>query len=219
MVESWLVATHLTLFFDSRGSLHPQSLYQDEVDIVLWFGAITSVDVSRSTFQIPSGFPADRLREVIRHTDRKIQPECHPPEKRQWYPGGIHTNKASNIFKTYHLKCIFNLSGHIWPRPNPPKVGWRSSSQGEGVAQDHLERLQVEPESEFVAFERSQRRVSGPIHRLSWNPEEYKGIQTIRLEPSLLWFPDITLYNRYFAIYKKSPDNDSIMKASELGFV
>lgn len=32
--------------------------------------------------------------------------------------------------------------------------------------------------------------------RLSWNPAEYDGVETLRLPPNLIWKPDIALYNK-----------------------
>jgi len=31
--------------------------------------------------------------------------------------------------------------------------------------------------------------------RLSWKPEDYGGVEVLRIEPSALWKPDVTLYN------------------------
>lgn len=31
---------------------------------------------------------------------------------------------------------------------------------------------------------------------LTWDPDKYNGIQTVRLDASLVWIPDIVLYNR-----------------------
>jgi len=36
-------------------------------------------------------------------------------------------------------------------------------------------------------------------YRLSWNATEYGGVQSIRLPSSLIWTPDILLYNRFEA--------------------
>lgn len=33
--------------------------------------------------------------------------------------------------------------------------------------------------------------------RLTYDPEEFGGIKVLRVDPTLVWFPDITLYNRY----------------------
>ena len=32
--------------------------------------------------------------------------------------------------------------------------------------------------------------------RFAWDPSEFGGIKVLRVDPSLVWFPDITLYNR-----------------------
>ena len=32
-------------------------------------------------------------------------------------------------------------------------------------------------------------------YRCQWDPEEYGGVQSIRLPSKLIWVPDITLYN------------------------
>ena len=34
-------------------------------------------------------------------------------------------------------------------------------------------------------------------YRLMWDPEEFGGIMSIRLDASKMWLPDITLYNRF----------------------
>ena len=31
---------------------------------------------------------------------------------------------------------------------------------------------------------------------LTWDPEKYGGIKRVRINPSLIWIPDIVLYNR-----------------------
>ena len=31
---------------------------------------------------------------------------------------------------------------------------------------------------------------------LTWDPERYGGIKRVRINPSLIWIPDIVLYNR-----------------------
>lgn len=36
---------------------------------------------------------------------------------------------------------------------------------------------------------------------LSWNPETYPGVQNLRFPSSLLWMPDILLYNRFDTSY------------------
>ena len=35
--------------------------------------------------------------------------------------------------------------------------------------------------------------------RFAWDPSEFGGIKVLRVDPSLVWFPDITLYNRLVA--------------------
>ena len=32
--------------------------------------------------------------------------------------------------------------------------------------------------------------------RFAWDPSEFDGLKVLRVDPSLVWFPDITLYNR-----------------------
>ena len=39
---------------------------------------------------------------------------------------------------------------------------------------------------------------------LTWDPKDYDGIQTVRLDASLVWIPDIVLYNR-LALTSKKP--------------
>ena len=39
---------------------------------------------------------------------------------------------------------------------------------------------------------------------LTWKREEYDGINTIRINPSLVWIPDIVLYNRWVLILLRS---------------
>lgn len=36
---------------------------------------------------------------------------------------------------------------------------------------------------------------------LSWNPESYPGVQNLRFPSSLIWMPDILLYNRLDTFY------------------
>ena len=38
---------------------------------------------------------------------------------------------------------------------------------------------------------------------LTWDPDKYSGIQTVRLDASLVWIPDIVLYNRLVLIQKR----------------
>ena len=42
----------------------------------------------------------------------------------------------------------------------------------------------------FVCYKRWKNQL------LTWQREEYDGIKTIRINPSLVWIPDIVLYNR-----------------------
>jgi hypothetical protein len=57
--------------------------------------------------------------------------------------------------------------------------------------------------------------------RLSWDPTKYNGVETIRLPPSSVWVPDVTLYNSADPVHMLSCwESDIVIKSNgELSYI
>lgn len=51
-------------------------------------------------------------------------------------------------------------------------------------------------------------------YRLTWDPDEYDGIQKLRIPSHHIWLPDIVLYNKYADAVKPDPLTPPVLRTT-----
>lgn len=52
--------------------------------------------------------------------------------------------------------------------------------------------------------------------RLTWNPQDYDGVKTLRVSPNEIWTPDTKLYNSVPAVIDRDPSTNAVLTSDGL---